>query len=90
MKYIVYSDGGSRGNPGPAGYGFIVYDENSGEPTPVAGREMTKKFRLMFDVPDAELQSFTASLEEAGFAPVFSEPVKYKDSPDEGITEMEF
>ena len=51
---------------------FIVYDENSGEPKPVAGREMTKKFRLMFDVPDAELQSFTASLEEAGFAPVFS------------------
>ena len=69
---------------------FIVYDENSGEPKPIAGREMTKKFRLMFDVPDAELQSFTASLEEAGFAPVFSEPVKYKDSPDDGITEMEF
>ncbi|PIT89021.1 MAG: ribonuclease HI [Candidatus Levybacteria bacterium CG10_big_fil_rev_8_21_14_0_10_36_7] len=26
--YIVYSDGGSRGNPGEAAYGFVVYDEN--------------------------------------------------------------
>jgi ribonuclease HI len=24
--YSVYSDGGSRGNPGPAAYGFIIYD----------------------------------------------------------------
>lgn len=26
IKYIVYTDGGSRGNPGPAAYGFVVYD----------------------------------------------------------------
>ncbi len=24
--YKLYSDGGSRGNPGPAAYGFIIYD----------------------------------------------------------------
>ena len=28
IDYIVYSDGGSRGNPGPAAYGFLVYDKN--------------------------------------------------------------
>ncbi|HVZ12147.1 MAG TPA: ribonuclease HI family protein [Patescibacteria group bacterium] len=25
---IIYTDGGSRGNPGPAAYGFVVFDEN--------------------------------------------------------------
>ncbi|MBY0110898.1 ribonuclease HI family protein [Patescibacteria group bacterium] len=27
MKYIVYADGGARGNPGPAGAGAIVRNE---------------------------------------------------------------
>ena len=27
MQYIVYSDGGARGNPGPAGCGFVVQDK---------------------------------------------------------------
>lgn len=26
MKVLVEADGGSRGNPGPAGYGAVVYD----------------------------------------------------------------
>ena len=69
---------------------FLVYDENDGEPKPAAGREMTKKFRLMFAVPDAELESFKASLVEAGFAPVFSEQVEYNNSPDDDLTERLF
>ena len=28
MKYVIYSDGGARGNPGPAAYGFLIRDEN--------------------------------------------------------------
>jgi ribonuclease HI len=27
-KLIIYCDGGSRGNPGPAGLGAVIYDEN--------------------------------------------------------------
>lgn len=27
MRYLVNTDGGSRGNPGPAGYGYVVRDE---------------------------------------------------------------
>lgn len=27
MKYIIYTDGGARGNPGPAGIGAVVLDE---------------------------------------------------------------
>lgn len=28
MKLIVYTDGASRGNPGPASYGFTISDES--------------------------------------------------------------
>lgn len=28
MKIIVFTDGASRGNPGPASYGFTILDEN--------------------------------------------------------------
>ena len=27
-KIIIFSDGGARGNPGPAGIGAVLYDEN--------------------------------------------------------------
>ena len=27
MKVIIYTDGGARGNPGPAGIGVVIYDE---------------------------------------------------------------
>jgi len=29
MIYTVYCDGGARGNPGPAGIGFVVLDPNN-------------------------------------------------------------
>ena len=28
QKLIIYTDGGARGNPGPAGAGVAIYDEN--------------------------------------------------------------
>ena len=28
MKLYIYTDGGARGNPGPAGAGAVAYDEN--------------------------------------------------------------
>ena len=28
QKLIIYSDGGARGNPGPAGVGVVIYDMN--------------------------------------------------------------
>ncbi len=31
MKVVVEADGGSRGNPGPAGYGAVVLDAASGD-----------------------------------------------------------
>lgn len=26
--YIIYTDGGSRGNPGPSAYGFVIYNRS--------------------------------------------------------------
>jgi probable phosphoglycerate mutase len=31
VKLLIEADGGSRGNPGPAGYGAVVRDAESGE-----------------------------------------------------------
>ncbi|MFF3453793.1 bifunctional RNase H/acid phosphatase [Streptomyces sp. NPDC002730] len=31
-EFVVEADGGSRGNPGPAGYGAVVLDPKTGEP----------------------------------------------------------
>ena len=31
MKVVVEADGGSRGNPGPAGYGAVVVDAATDE-----------------------------------------------------------
>lgn len=31
MNFKLFSDGGSRGNPGPAGAGFALYDETGAE-----------------------------------------------------------
>ena len=28
MIVNIYTDGGARGNPGPAGFGVVIYDEN--------------------------------------------------------------
>ena len=36
-RWLVYSDGASRGNPGPAGYGAWVLNQDSGETTEVSG-----------------------------------------------------
>lgn len=32
MKYKIYSDGGARGNPGPAGFGFLIYKNENKKP----------------------------------------------------------
>lgn len=31
MQATIYSDGGARGNPGPAGIGAVIYDNNKKE-----------------------------------------------------------
>lgn len=28
FDYVIYADGGARGNPGPAAYGFVIYNSD--------------------------------------------------------------
>jgi ribonuclease HI len=36
-EWVIYSDGASRGNPGPAGYGAVVENRTTGTKTAVNG-----------------------------------------------------
>ncbi len=58
-SYIIQSDGGSRGNPGLAAYGFVIYD-----PT---GQELKKQAQTigMTTNNQAEYQGIVAALEAA-------------------------
>ena len=58
-KLIIYSDGGARGNPGPAAIGFVIYDS--------AGA-ILKKFGHFLGVStnnQAEYKALIAGLEQA-------------------------
>jgi ribonuclease HI len=35
MQYIIHTDGGSRGNPGPAGIGIVIEKEEGNKHTPI-------------------------------------------------------
>ncbi len=57
-KLIIYSDGGARGNPGPAAIGFVIYDE---------GGKVIKKFGHYLGITtnnQAEYKALIAALEE--------------------------
>lgn len=59
FRVIAYADGASRGNPGPASYGVVVYDE--------AGRELHCASRTIGRATNnqAEYQGAIAALEAA-------------------------
>ena len=59
MKYQIYTDGGARGNPGPAAYGFAIF--NSKDELVTLG----KKYLGTATNNVAEYQAIIASLEEA-------------------------
>lgn len=56
MNYLVYCDGGSRGNPGPAGIGFVVYDNR--------GKVLTKGAKFIGETTNnvAEYSAVIAAL----------------------------
>lgn len=58
MKYQIYTDGGARGNPGPAAYGFVIFNSKNELVT------MGKKYLGTATNNVAEYQAIIASLEE--------------------------
>ncbi|MCL5435507.1 MAG: ribonuclease HI family protein [Patescibacteria group bacterium] len=59
MKFSLYSDGGARGNPGPAAYGVAIFDES--------GRlvEKFKKYLGELTNNQAEYEGVVAGLSKA-------------------------
>jgi ribonuclease HI len=59
MKLIIYTDGGARGNPGPAGIGAIAYDPDGAEVFTVS------EFLGVATNNQAEYKAVIAALEKA-------------------------
>ncbi len=58
-KLIIHSDGGARGNPGPAGIGVIINDESGGVVAEIS------KFLGVATNNQAEYRALIAGLEKA-------------------------
>lgn len=53
MKFIVYTDGGARGNPGPAGCGIFITDSDN--------RSIEKRFKYIGHATN-NVAEYTAAL----------------------------
>lgn len=58
-KFIIYTDGGARGNPGPAGIGAVIYNEQKEVVAEVS------KYLGVATNNQAEYQAIIAGLEKA-------------------------
>lgn len=58
MKYVVYSDGAARGNPGPSGAGYAIYDESG---------EMIHSASIPLGISTNNVAEYTAILEAAKY-----------------------
>ena len=63
MKTLhIYSDGGSRGNPGPAATGYVIKDAKSGEILVQSGKYLGKTTNNVAEY-NAVLQALTKAME---------------------------
>ena len=51
MKYIIYTDGACSGNPGPGGWGAIIFDENKKQKNLSGGAKETTNNRMELTGP---------------------------------------
>ena len=70
MKYIIYTDGACSGNPGPGGWGAVIFDKNKNQKK-ISGKEksttnnrmalMAPIMTLMKIKPNSEITIYTDS-----------------------------
>ena len=79
MKYTIYTDGACSGNPGPGGWGAVIFDNNNKQKNISGSEENTTNNRM-------ELSAAIMALEEVNMN---SEITIYTDSTyvKNGITE---
>ena len=51
MKYIIYTDGACSGNPGPGGWGAVIFDENKIQKQISGKKENTTNNRMELVAP---------------------------------------
>ncbi len=56
MHLIIYTDGGARGNPGPAGAGVVIYQEKGD------GEELAEQFGKYLGTATNNIAEYTALL----------------------------
>ena len=63
-RIVIYTDGGARNNPGPAGAGFVIYD---GDPSTSSGRLLAKSKKFLGSQTNnwAEYEAVSLALLEA-------------------------
>ena len=77
--YMIYCDGGARGNPGPAAYGFVIYDEQ--------GSKIYEEGRVIGSTTNnvAEYSAVIAALKYISDQSVFRHPKSVLRSPSSVI-----
>tara|TARA_B100000965_G_scaffold391221_1_gene399034 strand:- start:507 stop:935 length:429 start_codon:yes stop_codon:yes gene_type:complete len=57
MKYVIYTDGACSGNPGPGGWGAVIFDESKKQSN-ISGKEtMTTNNRMELLAPIMAIKS---------------------------------
>ena len=46
MKYKIYTDGACSGNPGPGGWGAVIFDQNNNQKNIFGGKKVTTNNRM--------------------------------------------
>ena len=79
MKYTIYTDGACSGNPGPGGWGAVIFDQNKNQEN-ISGKEKnTTNNRMELMAPIMALKKIKSKSE----ATIFTDSTYVKN----GITE---
>jgi len=65
MSVVIFTDGGARGNPGPAGAGWLIYED---DPSTSSGRLLAKSKKYLGEKQTnnwAEYEALILGLQEA-------------------------
>ena len=63
MKYTIYTDGACSGNPGPGGWGAVIFDKNSHQINISGNEENTTNNRMELMAPIMALKEIKTNLE---------------------------
>jgi len=85
MKYIIYTDGACSGNPGPGGWGAVIFDQNKNQKN-ISGKEKnTTNNRMELMAPIMALKKIKSKSEVT----IFTDSTYVKNGITEWIKKWE-